>query len=709
MGSLSLGAHAARDEIVEALVPHVDLEAPGCAALVYVLASRPMYLAPDQRFAYLNSRMLLAALVEIGRTHGKQDWRLNPPQLLTEWIASTGVAGEISILTDDRTSELGLLRVKLSDHVELMLRAAAAIAASTGAAAADLRHIMIAMTLKYDPVFRDLRNPVILRPDVSALRAFLLKAVVARPLPGENVAGWNFVRALPVESSHTEPEAWRKVAYRPQDSLPTVADEPASSDALGRATFARVIAGRLRDAYSDAEQFGRGAFMAHIHGPWGAGKSSVLNLLREELERPGNAWLVVGFNAWKHHRVRPPWWSLISAVYSSAVRRAAGRRKWHLRWIWWSWRLRADWAPVIGAAVVLWAFLSFGPLKILPAGNEAVKVLAPLLAAAAGIYAYTRLVFFGSAKAADAYADLKTDPYRPIVSLYCRLIGAAKEPVAVFIDDLDRCESGYVVELLEGIQTLLRSEPAAYVVAADRKWICSAFEKKYADFSATIGEPARPLGYLFLEKIFQISAGLPSLPQDVRASYWRQLISPYEDAESVDPLTLEDAEAKVRGERSVEGLQQIIAAAPAAHKTALRAAAAIAITRGAAAKGIEHRLLRFSSFIEANPRAMKRLVNAVGMAQAQAFLEGRDPPLDTLARWTILELRWPLLAECLREDVGLVDRIGSGEALASSGVPPNVLVAAQDRSLRALIATHGEDRLDADALRVLFSDAPAED
>jgi hypothetical protein len=80
---------------------------------------------------------------------------------------------------------------------------------------------------------------------------------------------------------------------------------------------------------------------------------------------------------------------------------------------------------------------------------------------------------------------------------------------------------------------------------------------------------------------------------------------------------------------------------------AMRAAAAKQITRGEAQCETEHRLQRFADLLEPNPRAMKRLVNAYGLHQATHFLEGRRVSPDALARWTILELRWPLLADML--------------------------------------------------------------
>ena len=107
------------------------------------------------------------------------------------------------------------------------------------------------------------------------------------------------------------------------------------------------------------------AFMVHLHGPWGSGKSSLLNLLQGELENPretepphpqggktGPA-LVIWFNAWKHQRMRPPWWALMSAIYHGAMRRCGKSEDRRVRWgerlalwrLWWSWRWKAEVFP----------------------------------------------------------------------------------------------------------------------------------------------------------------------------------------------------------------------------------------------------------------------------------------------------------------------------------------------------------------------------
>ena len=78
----------------------------------------------------------------------------------------------------------------------------------------------------------------------------------------------------------------------------------------------------------------------------------------------------------------------------------------------------------------------------------------------------------------------------------------------------------------------------------------------------------------------------------------------------------------------------------------------------------QHVLLPFSELLERNPRALKRLVNAFGVARELERLSGRNVgealvPEHETALWTILNLRWPRLGEYLGEhpeDVDLIVR-----------------------------------------------------
>jgi hypothetical protein len=510
----------------------------------------------------------------------------------------------------------------------------------------------------------------------------------------------------------------RKATAEPakHDGYRTQADDPAMVDALERGPFAAVLATRIveirKSARSD-EPDGDRAFMVHLHGPWGSGKSSILNLLRRELEEPeeGEASLVVMFNAWRQQRMRPPWWALMNAIYRGAVSRPGRWRERFRLWrTWWFWRWKAEMLPLL-LVVVIVAGLTFLILsaKTLGSIETVAKIGVTAAAALASLYAYSRIMIFGSQKAVQAYADLTTDPYRRIIELFNRLVSRIDSPLVVFVDDLDRCDSSYVVELLEGIQTLFRHAPVTYVVAADRKWICSSFEKKYGDFSATIGEPCRPLGYLFLDKLFQISAEMPRLTREVQAAYLAALLREEGSGEAaIAPEIMAEAEERVSGITDEAELQRLIAAeeakpVPANEKEeshnlqrALRRAAALQITSAAASEETEHRLQKLAHLLEPNPRSMKRLVNAVGMAQARGILEGRTASPETRARWAMLSLRWPVLADFIADHPTAVahwkkPKGKARRAAAGADWPAAVRALQDDRTVMEVVGGEGEE------------------
>lgn len=493
------------------------------------------------------------------------------------------------------------------------------------------------------------------------------------------------------------------------ERLNTQRDNPARVDALGRKWFARILATRIVEAHKTSPDESP-AFMVHLHGPWGSGKSSVLNFVEDELKSGDldKPWLVIDFNAWKHQRLRPPWWSLIRGIYAAALADPKVKANFRLRSVWWRWRLRADWLPILLVALVLGsaAFL----LTRLGGGSNALPGLAAAITAAAGVYGYARFLLFGSSKAAQTYLDIRDDPFGPVIKLLNDLVTAIGRPVIVFIDDLDRCDGDYVVELLEGIQTLQRSAPITYLVAADRKWICSSIEKKYCDFASTIGDAGRPLGYLFLDKMFQISVGIPRLSNAVQAQYWEKLLAAADGGEDTAAIGRARAQAAkdVEGLTSQEDLQRVVDASadqsPAVQQV-VREQAALQITSAAATRTTEHRLQKLAALLEPNPRAMKRLVNAVALAQASAFLEGRNANLDLLARWSMVELRWPILADLLASNPELIGPFQQVH-LQPEGeynnrlFPPHIAELCRDRDLLSILGP-GDDGagLNCEALR----------
>lgn len=520
---------------------------------------------------------------------------------------------------------------------------------------ADLRHLIFALLDEPSDSFGELGS-FLAGERLPSLKAWLVERITAAPERDENVDFWRALIKQPAG------------AATPGESVHTHSDAPAIIDSLGRQAFAEVLGARIKDVgerLSRSDPGGDSAFILHMDGPWGSGKSSILNFLKADLEGPKAKWLVVEFNAWRNQHRKPAWLPLILDVRSAAIRRIT---RWAplvwLAWLWW--RVRMDWlsyllafALVSVAGLLVWSTnpggaeaVGRGVLGLTKSTEEALKTLGAIVAAAASFLAMARGFTLGSHRNAEIYLEFKSEPFRRIIRLFERLISATHRPVAVFVDDLDRCDSAYVIDLLEGIQTSLRSAPIVYVVAGDRKWICSSFEKRYADFCGDVGSPGRPLGYLFLDKVFQLSTSVPQLSSQRQEQYWRQLL---DRSDAASPKALRDERERLEAEAALElegktrkeDIQHEInkTVEGSLKRETFLAAAAKQTASAEAVRAAEHRLQPLARLLEANPRSMKRLVNAYGLSQARAYLENRDVSVEALARWTIIELRWPLLAD----------------------------------------------------------------
>jgi hypothetical protein len=527
---------------------------------------------------------------------------------------------------------------------------------------------------------------------------------------------------------------------QPEETVPTHTDNPATVDELNREGYARILARRIRDmrmnetavAKSVGEEelpFGR-SFLVHVHGPWGIGKTSLLNFLRDELHKPDpEPWVVVTFNAWQHQRLAPPWWWLMSSLYHRAFRelwRISPRRALRFRGREWFWRLRGGWLGlamiIVGAAtfVLIWRagfFESLGEGRAFSLDTikglilSIAVVLTPLLTIWGVVKSAARWLLTTSARGARVYIENARDPMQTTKDHFAQLVEWLEGPLAIIIDDLDRCKPPFVVELLEGIQTLFRDVPVAYIVAADREWLAASYSAEYNSFDGAFDEPGRPLGYLFLEKTFQMTLPVPAMNAETRDTYWRQLIRPRPPDDRAGLDKARAAAAKIfQALRTEEEVRRELARNPGdtpAEQRARLEAAAIQLATPKLEQAAEHVLQPFRPLLETNPRAMKRLVNAYGLARGVELLSRHTLGGDKLAQhrtalWTVLSLRWPRLAEYLATHPNAAASVGT----APQGVPTDLAKLFTDPEVEAVILGQAEGvsaKLDPDSIRLCVS------
>ncbi|MBN1147236.1 MAG: hypothetical protein JXA78_08270 [Anaerolineales bacterium] len=518
-------------------------------------------------------------------------------------------------------------------------------------------------------------------------------------------------------------------------------DQPALEDELGREPFAEALALHLRylrqqlvnaqasaqtpaQVYSQAEQ--DRSFLLQLYGPWGSGKSSLLNFLRKHLAKAleegkntgieTRPWIVAPFNAWRNQRVSQPWWAIMNAVYRSSLEQLWRLDRWRAIKLWarehW-WRFYTTSAPRMLALALLsllaLAVVVYDGMRALSqAAAEGESVVAALadyvgsldtlltsLAAVAGFaFSWSRSMLAGTASAAESFVERTPDPMQHIAEHFKDLVAWVDQPIAVFIDDLDRCEADYVVRLLEGVQTLFRAATVFYVVAADARWLRASYEKAYTLFVHQVEEPGHPLGTLFMEKIFQLSAPVPGLYGSLKDLYWQSLVmnAPLLEDDSIDREALR-AQAQARlGQITSD--QEIVQEVEKQRGSGMieqifRAEAMKRLVSPEVQSVREHRLQKYRHLVGESPRAMKRMVNFYAILQGLNTLSGNPVDGEDLPLWTILQMRWPHLGEYLSRRPAMVQYISPSAANLPAEIPPNLAPLFTDEAVYAVVTGEG--------------------
>jgi len=480
------------------------------------------------------------------------------------------------------------------------------------------------------------------------------------------------------------------------DQVDWLSDAPSQRDLLHRRPLARAIADQLRRM--NDEEPGT-SFLVHIDGSWGAGKSTLLNFLDAELRSAvenHSGFVTVPFDAWREAGVGPAWWALLTALRDSIRKQRGWPARFWLSLTESAARLRRVGAPFLLALVgllilaggVLWLFTPVDLKGLQDTAAAITGVLAAVGTLWAGALVAGRFLLWDSARGARLFEQSNTNPMLEVTRHFGWLLRKSSKPVVFLVDDLDRCSDAYVVELLDSVQTLVRDSgpPSAhFVVSADGAWIRTSYELHYATFADVIAEPGQPLGYLFLDKFFQLRIPVPAIDATRQRQYLRELLRG--PAAPPRPATFTEEESQVRAQldRSVTETQVVDTLRAASDEVRDRVAGAALdkLTTPEAVAATEHSLQRFAVLLPPNPRTMKRFVNAYSAMRAVRTLEGNPIRVESLALWTIIEIRWPSLADHLRgrpESITLVGQTGAD----LGAVPETLRPLLADPALRVL-------------------------
>ncbi|MBL7152433.1 MAG: leucine-rich repeat domain-containing protein [Phycisphaerae bacterium] len=269
-------------------------------------------------------------------------------------------------------------------------------------------------------------------------------------------------------------------------------DEPVGSideDILNLRPFADVIAGAALGT--------KGPFTIGVYADWGEGKTSVLRLARELVEDNNADIVTVWFNAWQYGKEDHPIVPLVATIAKSVGEKlkTVGKGK-----------LKKGLSKMSAALrAIAYGFSAKGKVSV-PGFGEL----------EAGFVAKEMIDRYDQLQKGDDPLIEKTLYYNAFELLENMAKDGGSEieapKIAVFIDDLDRCNPPEAIKLLESIKLVLSQKGFVFALALDKRilqgYLKYRYEKvfKVKDYEAS--------GKDYLDKIIQLP--LPLLPHEGR-------------------------------------------------------------------------------------------------------------------------------------------------------------------------------------------------
>jgi hypothetical protein len=401
-------------------------------------------------------------------------------------------------------------------------------------------------------------------------------------------------------------------------------DNETKVDLLNNEAIAATIIKLLRDRPDRPVTIG-------VHGDWGAGKSSILEMIEAGLEEQDGVFCLK-FNGWRFQGFEDAKIALLEGIVTALIEKrpmlnkAVGAVKDVFK--------RIDWLKLAkkGGGLAWTAFTGIPTPEQLQSAVATVEgLLADPMKLATKENVESALGGVKSLLKPEIDTKNVTEEVRAVHKAFDKLLKAAGvKQLVVLIDDLDRCLPDTAIETLEAIRLFVFTENTAFVVAADEAMIEYAVRKHFPDLPDTTGP--RDYARNYLEKLIQVPFRIPALGETETRVYVTLLLIGAELGEDD------------------EGYEKLIVAAREKLKrpwesTGLDAATVNEVLGARAAQA--HNSLTLSDQIgpilangaKGNPRLIKRFLNTLllrhSTAEARGF--GSEVKLPVLAKLMLAE------------------------------------------------------------------------
>ena len=327
------------------------------------------------------------------------------------------------------------------------------------------------------------------------------------------------------------------------------------------------------------------------------------------------------------------------------------------------------------------------------------------------------------------------------------LVATDKRPIAIFIDDLDRCSPGTVVQVIEAINLFLAGEypNAIFVAAMEPEIVAAHIEAAYGDLVTafeTLGvteERSANLGWKFLEKVVQLPLTLPAMEPDRSISYFSSLFpgGTVAIAPSMVDVAASESDTAERERDTAERLRELSGTllsdairmsqtvseqgtngpvAPVSNVEAQALRQVIDEQLSIGNNEIKRIIDQVAPWLIANPREMKRFVNIfrfLVMIDSERGFRGMPSTgdLNAIAKLAVFHIRWPHLIVVLNQPRAIIKMRTLYELLEDQNPAwtneDQASVAELEEVLKACgIAGKIAERISAIDLRMFVSSAP---
>ncbi|MCE8000538.1 MAG: NTPase KAP [Rhodobiaceae bacterium] len=367
-----------------------------------------------------------------------------------------------------------------------------------------------------------------------------------------------------------------------------------------------------------------------VHGDWGAGKSSVLEMIDAALSGDEDI-LCIKFNGWRFQGFEDAKIALIEGIVTELIeRRSLGAKAGDaVKNIF----QRIDWLKIARHG----GGLAFTALSGIPTPDQ----INAAVGTVRGVFDEPgELATKASYNAAIEGVEglLKPDDSKRLPEeigqfrkAFDELLDkAGVKQLVVLIDDLDRCLPDIAIETLEAVRLFVFTDRTAFIVAADEAMIEYSVRKHFPELPDTTGP--RDYARNYLEKLIQVPFRIPALGETETRIYVTLLLIGAEMGEDDEGYAKLIAVARKKLQRpwQASGLD----------------AATVKETLGDMGTGVTNALTLsdqigpiLASGTQGNPRQIKRFLNSLLLrnqtAQARGF--GKDVKLPVLAKLMLAE------------------------------------------------------------------------